>query len=87
MPCSRSPGIEVHILLTTRDLARQVPAVWQEDVKNCGMLTFGEFTRSLRGLDDSIDPFFAKTFWSYQDLPVGAAATGRASCPRSRCTS
>ena len=63
-------GIEVHIVLTTRDLARQVPAVWQEDVKNCGRLTYGEFTRSLRGLDDSIDPFFAKTFWSYQDLPV-----------------
>jgi hypothetical protein len=63
-------GLEVHILMTTRDLARQVPAVWQEDVKNCGMLTFGEFTRSLRGLDDSIDPFFAKTFWGYQDLPV-----------------
>lgn len=63
-------GLEVHVLLTTRDLARQVPAVWQEDVKNCGMLTFGEFTRSLRGLDDSIDPFFARTFWGYQDLPT-----------------
>ncbi|HEV7650306.1 MAG TPA: hypothetical protein VGP26_19335 [Actinophytocola sp.] len=63
-------GLEVHVLLTTRDLSRQVPAVWQEDVKNCGMLTFGEFTRSLRGLDDSIDPFFARTFWGYQDLPV-----------------
>ena len=63
-------GVEVHLVLTTRDLARQVPAVWQEDVKNCGRLTYGEFTRSLRGLDDSIDPFFARTFWSYQDLPV-----------------
>lgn len=63
-------GLEVHLVLTTRDLARQVPAVWQEDVKNCGRLTFGEFTRSLRGLDDSIDPFFARTFWSYQDLPA-----------------
>jgi hypothetical protein len=63
-------GLEVHIVLTTRDLARQVPAVWQEDVKNCGRLTYGEFTRSLRGLDDSIDPFFARTFWSYQDLPA-----------------
>ena len=63
-------GLEVHIVITTRDLARQVPAVWQEDVKNCGLLRFGEFTRSLRGLDDSIDPFFARTFWSYQDLPA-----------------
>jgi hypothetical protein len=63
-------GLEVHVVVTARDLARQVPAVWQEDVKNCGMLTFGEFTRSLRGLDDSINPFFAKTFWGYQDLPA-----------------
>jgi hypothetical protein len=63
-------GLEVHLVLTVRDLARQVPAVWQEDVKNCGRLTYGEFTRSLRGLDDSIDPFFATTFWGYQDLPA-----------------
>src|SRR5262245_64817592 len=26
-------GVEVHIVCTARDLARQVPAVWQEDVK------------------------------------------------------
>ena len=63
-------GIEVHIVLTTRDLARQVPAVWQEDIKNCGRLTYAEFTRSLQGLDDTVNPFFAKTFWSYQDLPT-----------------
>jgi hypothetical protein len=59
---------EVHIVCTARDLARQVPAVWQEDVKNRGKLTFDEFSRSLRGLDDSVDPYFAKTFWGYQDL-------------------
>lgn len=63
-------GIEVHLVLTARDLARQVPAVWQEDVKNCGRLTYAEFTRSLQGIDHTVDPFFAKTFWSYQDLPV-----------------
>lgn len=60
---------EVHIVCTARDLARQLPAVWQEDVKNCGMLTFEEFSRSLRGADDSIDPYFANTFWGYQDYP------------------
>ncbi|GAB3439161.1 hypothetical protein [Actinophytocola sediminis] len=60
---------EVHLVCTARDLARQLPAVWQEDVKNTGTLTFDEFSRSLRGEDDSIDPYFADTFWSYQDLP------------------
>jgi hypothetical protein len=61
---------EVHIVCTARDLARQLPAVWQEDVKNTGTLTFDEFSRSLRRADDSIDPYFADTFWSYQDLPT-----------------
>lgn len=60
---------EVHLVCTARDLARQLPAVWQEDVKNTGTLTFDEFSRSLRGADDTIDPYFATTFWGYQDLP------------------
>ena len=67
---------EVHIVCTARDLARQLPAVWQEDVKNCGMLTFDEFSRSLRGADDSIDPYFANTFWGYQDFPAVRRAWG-----------
>ncbi len=61
---------ELHIVCTARDLARQVPAVWQEDIKNRGALTFTEFSRSLRGVDDSVDPYFARTFWGYQDLPT-----------------
>ncbi len=63
-------GVEVHVVCTARDLARQVPAVWQEDVKNRGRLSFDEFSRSLRGADDSVDPYFATTFWGYQDLPA-----------------
>jgi hypothetical protein len=61
---------EVHLVCTARDLARQLPAVWQEDVKNVGILTFDEFSRSLRGVDDSINPYFANTFWGYQDFPA-----------------
>lgn len=67
---------EVHIVCTARDLARQLPAVWQEDVKNRGKLTFDEFSRSLRGLDDSIEKYFATTFWGYQDLPTMLATWG-----------
>ncbi|OLF15488.1 hypothetical protein [Actinophytocola xanthii] len=61
---------EVHLVCTARDLARQLPAVWQEDVKNRGQLTFAEFSRSLRGLDEDTDPYHARTFWGYQDVPA-----------------
>lgn len=63
-------GVDVHVVCTARDLARQIPAVWQEDIKNRGGLTFAEFSRSLQRLDDTIDPYFADTFWGYQDLPA-----------------
>ena len=67
---------EVHIVCTARDLARQVPAVWQEDIKNRGALTFAEFSRSLRGVEDSADNYFATTFWGYQDLPAVLSVWG-----------
>lgn len=38
---------EVHLVLTVRDLVRQVPAVWQETVKNRSPLAFEEFVREL----------------------------------------
>lgn len=60
-------GTEVHVVVTARALARQIPAVWQEDVKNRGSQTFGEFARDLR---DRADTYFATTFWGYQDLPA-----------------
>ena len=36
-------GREVHVVMTLRDLARQVPAVWQEEVKNRRTLGYAEF--------------------------------------------
>jgi hypothetical protein len=74
---------EVHVVCTARDLARQLPAVWQEDVKNRGQLTFGEFSRSLRGLDETINPYHANTFWGYQDIP-SVLATWSAGLPPDR---
>ncbi len=62
-------GVEVHVVCTARDLARQLPAVWQENVKNRGRLTFEQFSRALRGVDGSW-PRLARNVWSYQDLPV-----------------
>lgn len=60
-------GTEVHVVVTARALARQIPAVWQEDVKNRGSQPFGEFARDLR---ERAGTYFATTFWGYQDLPA-----------------
>ena len=34
---------EVHVVLTARDLARQIPAEWQENVKHRGRRSFARF--------------------------------------------
>lgn len=38
---------QVHIIYTARDLIRQVPAVWQERVKNAKTLSYREFVQSV----------------------------------------
>jgi hypothetical protein len=53
---------EVHVLVTARDLARQVPAAWQQSVKQGNDETFDEFWRALAD-----DP--GRGFWRAQDLP------------------
>ncbi len=67
---------EVHLVCTARDLARQLPAVWQEDVKNRHQLDFAEFTRGVRG--ETADPhFLSSLFWARQDLPAVLAKWAR----------
>jgi hypothetical protein len=57
-------GHEVHVLYTARDLGRQVPAMWQEYVKNHATVPFDRYVRRLareprRGR-------VANTFWRQQ---------------------
>jgi hypothetical protein len=59
---------DVHVVLTARDLARQLPAVWQEDVKNRQVLTFAEFARELAAPGPDAH-YLANLFWRMQDLP------------------
>jgi hypothetical protein len=61
-------GVELHVVCTARDLGRQVPAAWQEDIKNRQTLTFAEFTRELRADPGTGHPL-ATLFWQLQDLP------------------
>lgn len=70
------PGREVRVVITCRDLGRQVPAVWQEGIKNGDTAPYEEFlassfdgwkgTRSRRGI------------WSGQNIAGIAARWGEA---------
>jgi hypothetical protein len=55
---------EVHVVITMRDLARQIPAAWQEMVKNRSTITYGEF---LRQLQDPADEHGPRRVWDGQD--------------------
>lgn len=59
-------GLEVHLVVTARDLARQLPAEWQEGIKHGRGLRFKPF------LDRMLDPErsheHARKFWRHQDL-------------------
>jgi hypothetical protein len=60
-------GAEVHIVYTARDLMRQVPAVWQEQVKNREVMGYQDFLVDLLGGRRSP---LATMFWNGQDAPA-----------------
>jgi hypothetical protein len=59
-------GGEVHVIYTARDLVRQVPAVWQERIKNQKTMTYRSFVESVMDLDARM----GRTFWAAQDAAV-----------------
>jgi hypothetical protein len=54
---------EVHVVVTARDLARQVPAEWQQSIKHGRSHRLGEFYDELRSSHPNV------LFWRVQDLP------------------
>lgn len=59
---------EVHVILTVRDLGRQLPSVWQENVKNQRQADFAEFLASVHDhtLGEPAESG-AEPFWEFQD--------------------
>jgi hypothetical protein len=59
---------EVHVVVSVRDLVRQIPAEWQENVKHRRVIGYREF------LDEIRDPAATGTvptwFWGVQDIPA-----------------
>lgn len=60
---SLSDAGEVHVVLTVRDLVRQITAEWQEHVKHRSAVTLEEFVASLRSDTDR-----SSWFWQVQDF-------------------
>ena len=71
--------VEVHVVLTARDLLRQLSAEWQEHVKHRSTLRFDQFVASVR----EQAPSRSGWFWRVQDY-VGLASRWGESLPPSR---
>jgi hypothetical protein len=69
---------EVHVVFTARDMARQLPAVWQERVKNGDTQTYADFLGEIRAR--TVD---SERFWGLHDVP-GILAKWGAPLPPAR---
>jgi hypothetical protein len=75
------PEQEVHVVLTARDLGRQIPAEWQERIKHRGGRDYATFLKALERNYGRTD--WMMWFWRVQHLPH-VLATWRASLPPDR---
>ena len=57
---------QVHLVLSARDLARQIPAEWQENVKHRRVHTFDRFLTQVQGAARRNPKMW---FWRAQSLP------------------
>jgi len=61
------PETEIHLLLSVRDLVRQIPAEWQENVKHRSTLSFAAFLEQIS--DPERDSRIGSWFWGVQEIP------------------
>jgi len=60
-------GVEVHLIVSVRDLVRQVPAEWQENVKHRSIASYERFLEMIR--DPDRDTKIGSWFWGAQEIP------------------
>jgi hypothetical protein len=60
-------GAEIHLVLSVRDLVRQIPAEWQENVKHRRELTYGRFLDLIQ--DPRREGRIPTWFWGVQEVP------------------
>ena len=59
--------VEVHVVLSVRDLVRQIPAEWQENVKHRSTISYANFLEQIR--DPQRESRIATWFWGVQEVP------------------
>ncbi len=65
---SFGPGCEVHVVLSARDLARQIPAEWQENVKHRRIVCYARLPEQITA--DVPQAEVATWFWGVQEMPA-----------------
>ncbi|WP_121257523.1 hypothetical protein [Nocardioides ferulae] len=60
-------GTEVHLVLSVRDLVRQIPAEWQENVKHRSPIGYAQFLQQIQ--DPERSSRIGSWFWSVQEVP------------------
>lgn len=60
-------GTEIHLVLSVRDLARQIPAEWQENIKHRRTFTYARYLEQI--MDPDRASRAAAWFWGVQELP------------------
>ena len=58
---------EIHLVLSVRDLVRQIPAEWQENVKHRSVISYARFLEQIR--DPARESRIATWFWGVQEVP------------------
>jgi hypothetical protein len=61
------PRTEIHLVISARDLVRQIPAEWQENVKHRRTFSYTKFLDAIR--DPRRQSRTASWFWGVQELP------------------
>ncbi len=59
--------VEVHVVLSARDLVRQIPAEWQENVKHRRVIGYREYLDKIT--DEGRRGRLASWFWGVQEVP------------------
>jgi len=70
--CGSFGDAEVHVVLTVRDLARQLPSAWQEQVKHRQTMTLEEFVSGCLGGEagPTWTAGMGRRFWQLHDVPA-----------------
>jgi hypothetical protein len=58
---------EIHLVLSVRDLVRQIPAEWQENIKHRAALSYGAFLDQIQ--DPRREGRIPTWFWGVQEIP------------------